>query len=327
MALRGWPRGTMEKTGHWQHHHHGDSRSIGFAFILNLVFGLIEFAGGILTNSLAIMADAVHDLGDTVALGSAWLLEQLSLKRGDRFYSYGYRRFSLLGAVISAGVIMAGSVFILARALPRLFHPELPHAAGMLAFAVVGIAVNGAAVLRLKGSTGMNARMVAWHLMEDVLGWAAVLAVSVVLLFRDIPVLDPVLSIIITVYILTNVLRNLGKTLGIFLQGVPEDIDIGAIERDLRACAHVLDTHHTHIWSMDGTRHVLTTHVVVDACATREDILDLKERIRSILHEHGMSHSTVEVEYSDEECRIGENSCSSHDSSCGADPHDHGKPR
>ncbi|MCU0576154.1 MAG: cation diffusion facilitator family transporter [Desulfobacterota bacterium] len=301
--------------GHDHHHQQGDAKNIGFAFVLNLVFAVIEFVGGIYTNSLAIMADAVHDFGDSVALGSAWLLEQLSLKRGDRLFSYGYRRFSLLGALISAVVIISGSVFILTRALPRLFHPELPYAPGMLAFAVVGIAVNGAAVLRLKDVSGMNARMVTWHLMEDVLGWAAVLAVSIVLLFKDIPVLDPVLSIIISVYILFNVLRTLGKTLGIFLQGVPEDTDVEGIERDLRSCGHVLDTHHTHIWSLDGTRHVITTHVVVDACATKEDILVLKERIRRILHEHGMSHSTVEIEYADEECRIGDHSCSCTDKS------------
>ena len=316
-------RKIMGTMGHDHHHHQNDSRNIGFAFILNLVFAVIEFIGGIYTNSLAIMADAIHDFGDSVALGSAWLLEQLSLRSGDRFFSYGYRRFSLLGALISAGVIITGSVFILFRAIPRLFHPELPNVPGMLAFAVVGIVVNGAAVLRLKGSTGMNARMVAWHLLEDVLGWAAVLAVSVILLFSDMPVLDPLLSIIITVYILFNVLRNLGKTLGIFLQGVPEDTDIEGIERDLRACGHVLDTHHTHIWSMDGTHHVLTTHVVVDACATREDILKLKEQFRAIILDHGMSHSTVEIEYSDEECRIDGHSCSGPVKSYRVDPDDH----
>ncbi|HXK47083.1 MAG TPA: cation diffusion facilitator family transporter [Deltaproteobacteria bacterium] len=303
--------------GHDHHlHQRSDSKSIGFAFFLNLSFAVIEFIGGIFTNSLAIMADAIHDFGDSVALGSAWVLEQLSLKRGDRQFSYGYRRFSLLGALISAGVIIIGSAFILTRAIPRVLHPEHAYAPGMLAFAVVGIAVNGAAVIRLRGTSGMNAQMVAWHLLEDVLGWAAVLAVSIVLLFKDVPFLDPLLSIIITVYILYNVLRNLGKTLGIFLQGVPEDADIEGIEKDLRACGNVLDTHHTHVWSMDGTHHVLTTHVVVDACATREDILALKGRIRTILHDHGMSHSTVEIEYADEECRIGEHSCNSPENTC-----------
>lgn len=290
-------------------HHHSESRDIGIAFTLNLVFAVVEFAGGIITNSLAIMADAIHDFGDSVALGSAWILERLSIRKGDSFFSYGYRRFSLLGALISALVIMAGSAFILIKAVPRLIRPEHAYAPGMLAFAVAGIVINGAAVLRLKGTQGMNAQLVAWHLLEDVLGWAAVLVVSVVLLVKDIPALDPALSIIITLYVLYNVVRNLVKTFGIFMQAVPEDADIARVEQSLRQSEHVVDIHHTHIWSLDGTHHVLTTHVVVDDAATREEIMELKEHIREVMHEHGMSHTTVEIEYAEEECRIRGHTC------------------
>jgi cobalt-zinc-cadmium efflux system protein len=295
--------------GHDHRHDRSESRDIGFAFLLNLVFAVIELFGGFLTNSLAIMADAVHDLGDSAALGSAWLLERLSVRKGDASFSYGYRRFSLLGALISASVIMTGSAFILFHAVPRLMRPEHVHAPGMLAFAAMGIAVNGMAMLRLKGAQGMNAKMVAWHLLEDVLGWCAVLVAGIVLLFWDIPVLDPALSIVIALYVLFNVARNLLKTFGIFMQAVPEDADITRIEQSLRRNSHVLDIHHTHIWSLDGTHHVLTTHVVVDNAATREEIMDLKEHIRAVMHEHGMSHTTVEIEYADEECRIRGHTC------------------
>jgi cobalt-zinc-cadmium efflux system protein len=179
----------------------------------------------------------------------------------------------------------------------------------MFLFAVIGIAVNGAAALRLKGSTGINAKMVAWHLLEDVLGWAAVLAVSLILLFRDIPFLDPLLSCLITAYVLFNVLKNLGRTFGVFMQGVPAGTDIEAIEESLRSIEHVMGTHHTHIWSLDGTHHVLTTHVVVDNEVTRDDILKIKGHIRAILDSHDMIHSTVEIEYAGEECRISTGTC------------------
>ena len=179
----------------------------------------------------------------------------------------------------------------------------------MVLFAIIGIAVNGAAVLRLKGSTGINAKMVAWHLLEDVLGWAAVLAVSLILLIRDIPFLDPLLSCLITAYVLFNVLKNLGKTFGIFMQGVPEGVDIATIEEDMRSLTHVTCTHHTHIWSLDGMHHVLTTHVVVDKDATREDIIFIKDHIRNLMLTHSMDHSTVEIEYSGEECRINGDTC------------------
>ncbi len=295
--------------GHDHRHDKSESWDIGFAFALNLVFALLELVGGFLTNSLAIMADAVHDLGDSAALGSAWLLERLSVRKGNATFSYGYRRFSLLGALISASFIMTGSAFIIFHAVPRLFRPEHVHAPGMLAFAAVGIVVNGVAALRLKGAQGMNAKMAAWHLLEDVLGWCAVLVAGMMLLFWDIPVLDPALSIVIALYVLFNVAGNVMKTFGIFMQAVPADADIAGIEQSLRRSSHVMDIHHTHVWSLDGAHHVLTTHVVVDNTATREEIMDLKEHIRTVMHEHGMSHTTVEIEYADEECRIRGHTC------------------
>jgi cobalt-zinc-cadmium efflux system protein len=296
---------------HLDHHNHqhADLGNIRLAFFLNLFFTILEIFGGLWTNSLAILADAIHDLGDSFALGSAWFLERFSMKKGDALYSYGYRRFSLLGALISAAMLIAGSVFILLHAIPRIFYPQHSYAPGMVVFALIGIAVNGAAALRLKGSTGINARMVAWHLLEDVLGWTAVLAVSLILLFRDLPFLDPLLSCLITAYVLFNVLKNLGKTFGIFMQGVPEGVDLAAIEEDMRSLEHVNCTHHTHIWSLDGMHHVLTTHVVVDKDATREDIIFIKDHIRNLMLTHGMDHSTVEIEYSNEECRITGDTC------------------
>jgi cobalt-zinc-cadmium efflux system protein len=298
---------------HDHNHHHDHSHSelgdIKLAFFLNLIFTIFEILGGLWTNSLAIMADAIHDLGDSFALASAWFLERLSVKQGDMTFSYGYRRFSLLGALISATILIIGSGIIFYHAVPRMFHPEQPNAPGMAVFAVVGVLVNGAAVLRLRGSTGLNAKVVAWHLLEDVLGWIAVLVISIVLIFKNIPVLDPVLSCIITLYVLVNVVKNLMKTMGIFMQGVPEGVDIAAIEKDLCCIEHVMCTHHTHIWSMDGTNHVLTTHVVVDKDAVRDDIMQIKNRIREIMVSHGMNHSTVEIEYSDEACRITGGTC------------------
>ena len=292
------------------HDHHGNELgNIRLAFFLNIVFTVFEIIGGLWTNSLAIMADAIHDLGDSFALGSAWFLERLSMKKGDMLYSYGYHRFSLLGALITSAMLITGSLFILLKAIPRLIHPQIPYVPGMLAFAIIGIMVNGAAVLKLKGSAGMNAKMVAWHLLEDVLGWAAVLAVGIILFFKDMPVLDPLLSCLITFYVLFNVLKNLGKTLGIFMQGVPEGVDVMAIETGIRSLKHVTCTHHTHIWSLDGMHHVLTTHVVVDNNATKEDIILIKERIRDLMLAHDMDHSTVEIEYCGEECRINPDTC------------------
>jgi cobalt-zinc-cadmium efflux system protein len=294
---------------HHHHHQHEGAEGIKQAFFLNLVFTLVEIAGGLLTNSMAILADAIHDLGDSFALGSAWYFERLSCKAGDEYYSYGYRRFSLLGALISTIILIVGSFIILSQAVPRVFSPQESNAPGMIGFAVVGVLANGLAVLRLRGKGGMNVRMVTWHLLEDVLGWLAILVTGVVLLFWKIRVLDPVLSIIITGYVLFNVLRNFKATMSIFLQGTPGSVDLPGIEREVAGIPGVAGIHHAHVWTLDGHDHILTMHVALFGEFDTERILALKEHIRGIMTSHGIDHSTVEFELEGEECRISGRNC------------------
>lgn len=287
---------------HTHDHSHNSVGNLKVAFFLNLVFTLLEIAGGLWTNSIAIIADAVHDLGDSASLGMAWYLEHYSHKDMDNRYSFGYRRFSLLGALLNATVLIFGGIFVLTEAIPRLMNPQSTYAPGMIGFAIVGVLVNGAAVLRLRGSTGLNARVVAWHLLEDVLGWAAVLIVSVALLFTDWYILDSLLSIGITLYVLYNAIRNLWTTLTIFLQATPEQIDLEKIKHQLGAITQVQSTHHTHIWSLDGEHHVLTTHLVVGAHTTKQEIMQVKKQAKALAEDLHLEHMTVEVEYEDEQC-------------------------
>jgi len=278
------------------------------AFFLNLSFTIIEIAGGIWTNSLAILSDAIHDLGDSLSLGMAWYLETYARKDKDKKYSYGYRRYSLLSALINTVVLIVGSVFILSRAVARLFNPEPVDAKGMILFAVLGIIVNGLAMLKLRGGKSLNARVVAWHLIEDVLGWVAVLIMSIVLLFTDLYILDPIFSILITCFVLYNVIKNLRKTLALFLQAVPENMDLEMIENRLLAIDNVCSSHHTHIWSMDGEHHVLTTHLVVEEDTSQDEVLCIKEDINQLSKEMDFLHTTVEIEYGDEKCSMAERS-------------------
>ena len=289
------------------HSHPLPSDGLRLAFLINTGFAILEIVGGLWTNSVSILSDAVHDLGDSVALGAAWALDKYSQRGSDRRFSYGYLRFSLLGAWTNTTVLVLGSSFVLAEAIPRLFQPESPNAAGMLAFAVVGVLVNGVAAWRLSGGGSLSTRVAAWHLIEDVLGWIAVLIVAITLMFVDLPVLDPLLSIAITAYVLVNVVRHLRQTLLLFFQAVPEDIDLRELEGRLRGLAHVLSIHHTHVWSMDGAHHVLTTHLVVDSQTSKTKLSRLRADVASLCREFGFAHSTVEVEWDDDKCRMGEN--------------------
>jgi len=279
---------------------------MGLAFFLNLSFTVVEFFGGILTNSTAILADALHDAGDSFSLGLAWYLDRYSKKPEDLSYSYGYARFSLLGAVITGLVLVGGSVAILAKAVPQLSNPEPTHAPGMIGLALLGITVNGVAALRMKSATGISARVVMWHLVEDILGWAAILAVALVLLFRDLYILDPILSIVITFYVLYSMSKNLRQAAVVFLQRTPSGVDMEAIKEKFLAIENVVDAHHVHAWSLDGEHHVLSAHVVVDRPPDPETFVRLKNDICRVVAGEDFVHSAVEIDFAGESCTMDE---------------------
>ncbi|MEQ3701344.1 cation diffusion facilitator family transporter [Thalassolituus sp.] len=286
-----------------QHSHDDSSKRIGLAFYLNLVFTVIEFVGGWLTNSTAIMADAVHDLGDTLSIGSAWLLNRLGKRSANNEFTYGFRRLSLFGALINGLVLIAGSVWVLSVSIPRLADPVMPVTEGMLALALLGVTVNGFAAYRLSKGSSLNEKVLNWHLLEDVLGWVAVLIVSVVLQFVEWPILDPLLSIIFTLFILVNVLRNLWTTAKLFFQAVPDKQMVEQIEASLLALDGVQSIHHLHLWSLDGEHHVLTAHVRVTPLSDLAEYSRLKTTISTILASQDLSHTTIEIELSEEQCR------------------------
>jgi cobalt-zinc-cadmium efflux system protein len=292
--------------GHHNHHghHHGAVGNLKIAFFLNLGFTILEIFGGIYTNSVAILSDALHDLGDSLSLGLAWYLERVAGRESDRSYSYGYARFSVLGAFVNSIVLIIGAIFILQNAIPRLLHPETSNAPGMIVFAVIGIAVNGFAALRLSKGGTLNEEVVSLHLLEDVLGWVAILIGSIVMLFADIPILDPILSIAIMAYVLTNVFRNVGKTFRIFLQGTPTELPAAEIESKLQAIEGVVDIHDLHLWTLDGSYNVATLHVVVAGPMGLEETELVKRRVRARLKELDIHHATIEIEDQNVDCEM-----------------------
>ena len=284
------------------HSHSHSSEKIGWAFFLNFGFTIIEFIGGWLTNSTAIMADAVHDLGDTLSIGSAWLLNKLGTKSATKEFTYGYRRLSLLGALINGIVLIVGSAWILYEAVPRLSNPEMPETEGMIALAILGVLVNGFAAFKLQGGKSLNEKVLNWHLLEDVLGWVAVLIVAIIMQFKEWPVLDPILSIGFTLFILFNVIRNLISTVKLFFQASPDNRLLQNVTDKLLELDAVSELHHLHIWSLDGDHHVATVHVV-SQFESKAEYLKLKESVSNALQEFELSHTTIEIELTSEECR------------------------
>jgi cobalt-zinc-cadmium efflux system protein len=290
------------------HHYTQESQRIGWAFFLNVTFTIIEFIGGMLTNSTAIMADAVHDLGDSLSIGLAWVLSKLSHKKSTEEFSYGYRRFSLLGALINGFVLIIGSAWVLSEAIPKLFEPEMPVAEGMLGLAILGVAVNGFAAYKLSQGKTLNEKVLNWHLLEDVFGWVAVLIVSIILMFVDWPILDPALSIVFTLFILFNVVKSLWATIKLFLQAVPDKELLEKIRQSILSLKEIESVHHMHLWSLDGERHVLTAHVKLKTSVEISLYNKMKTDIQTTLQSHALAHTTIELELAEEQCRDQESS-------------------
>lgn len=286
------------------HHHHGAIKNIKIAFWLNFIFTIAEIIGGIMVNSLAIISDALHDLGDSFALGLSWYLSKVSTKERTEKFSYGYKRFSLLAAVINGVILTIGSFFILFHAISRLFDPPAVNSKGMLIFAILGILVNAAAAIKLKGGKSLNEKIVSWHLIEDVLGWAVVLIVSLVMMVKNIPILDPLLSIFFTFYILWNVFSNLRETARLFLQGVPSNLKIKKINDEILQDPDVINVSDTHVWSLDGETHIFTAHIFVKKDLSREQIAETKCRVKNIIRNFKIEHTTIEVEIEGKKCEL-----------------------
>ena len=293
--------------GHHHDHHHHSSNNIKVAFFLNFAFTILEIIGGLYVNSIAIISDAIHDLGDTISLGTSWYLEEKSHKKSNKKFSFGYKRFSLLGALINSIILIVGSLYVINEAVGRILEPEHTDAKGMIFFAVIGVLVNGYAAWKLSGGKTMNEKVASWHLVEDVLGWVAVLVVAIILNFKDIHYLDPALSLLITIYILWNVIIRLKQTLFIFLQGVPEELDINEIESKILNIDFVNSIHHMHIWSLEGEHNVFTAHIKIDDNSNLNNFKKAKSDVKDILKEYKFEHYTVEIEFNDENCDLDDN--------------------
>lgn len=272
-------------------------RNILIAFILNFAFSVFEFAGGLITGSVAIISDAVHDLGDAASIGISYFLEKKSKKHPDDKYTYGYARYSVIGGFITTLILLIGSCIMIYNAVSRIISPTEINYDGMIIFAVIGACINlcAAFVTREKGS--VNQKAVNLHMLEDVLGWLVVLSGAIVMRFTDFALLDPIMSIGVSVFIIINAIRNLKEIFALFLEKAPRDVDMAEIKEHLCSIDGVIDIHHVHLWSMDGQNNYATMHAVVNG-----DSHDIKDAIRKVLSEHGINHVTIETETDTENC-------------------------
>lgn len=267
------------------------------AFVLNLIFAVFEFIGGTVTGSVAIISDSVHDFGDSVSIGISYILEGKSKKEPDDKYTFGYGRYSVLGSLIMTVILIVGSVFVIVHACDRIIHPTEIDYNGMILFAVFGVGVNLVASIATRGDGSLNQKAVSLHMFEDVLGWGAVLLGAILMKFTDITYIDPIISIGIAIFLLVHAFKHFKEICDIFFEKTPNDIDITELKHHLKEIHGVLDVHHLHVRTLDGVNHIATLHIV-----TSSDPATVKKAVKEELEEHGISHTTVEIETPEEEC-------------------------
>ena len=274
-------------------------KNILVAFLLNLVFSVVEAVGGIITGSVAILADAFHDMGDAASIGVSYFFEKKSKKAPDARYTYGYARYSVLGGLVMSLVLLLGSVAVICKSVLKLFDPTEIDYDRMIVFALLGICVNLCAAIATHKGRSLNQRAVRLHMLEDILGWIVVLIGAVAMRFTDLVIFDPVMSIAVALFILIGAFRGIGEAMRVFLERAPNGMDSEAVQHSVLEVEGVCEAHHIHVWTLDGTHAYATAHVVIKKEADTEAV---KANIRRALGSMGVICVTLELEYEGEKC-------------------------
>lgn len=287
--------------------------NILIAFLLNLFFSSIEFFGGIFTNSISIISDSIHDFGDSLSIGISYILEKKSKKKPDSIYTFGYMRYSILGAIITNTILIIGSIFVITNGIKRIINPVIINYNGMLIIAILGVIINFLAVYFTKDGHNHNEKSINLHMLEDVFSWLIVLVGSIVIKYTDLYVIDSILSICLAIYIMIHAFNSYKEILDIFLEKIPNNITIEELKNVILKVKNVKDVHHIHIWTIDGINNYATMHIVTDS----KDYNILKKEIKDKLKEKNISHVTLEMEdeidkCDETECHVEENHKHSH---------------
>ena len=267
--------------------------TVWVAFFLNLSYAIVEFIAGGIFGSSAVLADSVHDLGDAIAIGISAFLETISNREEDSHYTLGYKRFSLLGAMVTAVILMTGSVLVILENIAKIFHPQSVNDEGIFWLGIIAITINVLASLVIRKGQTKNESILSLHFLEDTLGWVTVILMGIVLRFTDWYILDPLLSLVISFFILSKALPRFWRTLKIFLDAVPEGVDIQKIKTDLAELDHVASINQLNLWTMDG----LEKNAIVHVCLKEMEHMETcKESIRIFLKDCGFQNITIEVD-------------------------------
>ena len=271
------------------------SRNMTIAFLLNFSFAIIEFIFGLLFHSSAVLADAIHDTGDALAIGLSTFFEKISTRKEDRNYTLGYKRYSLLGALLTSVILLVGSTLVIVENVPKLLAPEKVNYDGMLVLGIVAIAVNTAASRVVSHGHSHNESILSLHFLEDILGWLAVILVSLILRFTDWYFLDPLLSLVIAGFILSKAMPKFWENIRIFLDHVPSDVDLSQLYQEIAVLENVRAITQLNVWTTDGLEKYAMLHI----CLENPNLLaETQAVLRQRLLAYGIAKVTIQTDES-----------------------------
>ena len=276
-------------------------RNIITAGLINLIFSIVELIGGLLTNSVAILSDAVNDFGDACSIGLSFVLDKRAGKQPNAVYTYGYARSRVVGALATAMFLLAGVGYMIYTAIHKLITPEPVSGAWVFILSACGIVLNFIAMLKMRSGADMNAKMLSFHMLEDVLEGIVVLIGSIFIWVFKIYCLDPIISIAFSVYILINVIFKLVEIFGVLMQKCPKSFDKTNFEKDIKMIDSVLDVTDMHIWTLDGSSVIASMHVLLPKDIDTCKIIYVKQLVSNVCEDYGVQHHTIQCDFLDEE--------------------------
>ena len=294
-----------------QHHHHDteelSDRRLLWAIVVNIGLTLAQVVGGIIANSLALIADALHNFSDAASLGIVVIARKISRKPPDRFRTFGYKRAELIAALINLTTLIVIGLYLVFEAVVRFFRPE--EVAGWMVVIVAGIAllidVVTAMLTYKESKTSLNVKAAFLHNLSDALSSLGVIFAAIVIVLFGWYWMDALLTLLIAGYVLYQGFSMMPKTIHILMEGTPEHIHLDELVASLEALDLVDNVHHVHVWQLDERRNAIEAHVVVRDCDLQH-IEAIKERVKKHLHDHfQIAHSTIEIEIPEGVCDHG----------------------
>lgn len=282
------------------HSHGTKDSSIKFGLILNSLYTIVEFGFGMFTGSLALIADATHNLTDTFTLSVSYGANRLAKREANESKTFGYGRATILAALLNASVMIAVAVFIAFEAIQRLQHPVEIEGGIVAVVASVGIIVNGSiAYVLSKNRKDLNMRSAFIDMAFDALSSFGAVVAGLIMLFTDIQYVDSIVGLLIAALLLYNTLKILREAVQILLEGTPKDVDIAALTQAINNSPKVLSVDDMHIWAIRSGYNALSCHIAIDE-AELKDSRNIVETVKAKLRtDYDIQHATIEVELED----------------------------